>query len=307
VTFRLASNLNTNNKRRNPPKIEMQLFTLISGLLLTSVVYGQQLKFRGLSVDTIFIYSSSGYYHFDDKGTTTGRTDIYTIAFDKAVNNYVQADYKTVAMKSTYKPDTSEQTIKHLTKDNDKVISTTVVDGLLTAFSSKYVKPTFENVGLDKQEFVSLTDERHIRKVAKEHKQHWYFKMNYSTKEENNILFNGCQNIDTFNLFVSSKFATTGYIIVTDVWDEMHVYIKTANKEFGFEGKYPNAFKQPWYDHSDTTKPIAGSIVNLNINRFLVAILPEKFYLRNTIELQALVNDYIKWYLQRRDIIFSSD
>lgn len=285
----------------------MRLLTLIIGLLLTSVIYGQQLKFRGLTVDTIFINGSSGHYHFDDKGTTTGRTDIYTIAFDKTVNNYVVADYKTVSMKSTYEPDTSEQTVKHLSKDRGKVISNTNVDGLLSAFSSKYVKPTFENIGFDKQEFLSLTDEKHIRKVAKRYKQDWHFKMYYTTKEKNNILFNGCQNIDTFNLFVSSKFDTTGYSMVTDVWDEMNVYIKTSDKQFGFEGKYPNAFKQPWYDHSDTAKVFPTSIVNLNINRFLVAILPDKFYRRNTIELQSLTDNYIKWYLQRRDIIYNYD
>lgn len=285
----------------------MRLLTPIAGLLLTSVVYGQQLKFRGLPVDTIFINGSSGHFHFDDKGTTTGRIDIYIIAFDKTTNKYVVADYKIVSLKGTYKPNTSEQTVKHLSKDNGKVISNTNVDSLLTAFSSKYVKPTFENIGFDKQEFLSLTDEKHIRKVAKQYKQDWHFKMYYTTKEENNILFNGCQNIDTFNLFLSSKFDTTGYVMVTDVWDEMRVYIKTAGKEFGFEGKYPNAFKQPWYDHSDTSNVFAGSIVNLNINRFLVAILPDKFYRRNTIELQSLTDNYIKWYLQRRDIIYNYD
>jgi len=285
----------------------VQTLTFIAGLLLTTAVYGQQLMFRGLTVDTIFINGSSGYYHFDDKGTTTGRTDTYIIAFNKTVNNYVVSDYKTVSIKGTYNPDTSKQTVKHLTKDKGKIISNTTIDGLLTAFSSKYVKPTFENIGFDKKDFLSLTDEKHIRKVAKQYKQDWHFKMYYTTKEENRILFDGCQNIDTFNLFVSSKFDTTGFVMVTDVWDVIYVYIKTTDKEFGFEGKYPNVFKQPWYDHSDTSKLMPGSIVNLNINRFLVSILPEKFNRRNTIELQSLADNYIKWYLQRRDIIFSYD
>jgi len=282
----------------------MKALTFISGLLLTTVVYGQQLKFRGLPVDTIFINGSSGYYHFDEKGTTTGRTDIYIIAFDMNASKYIVVDYKTVSMKGTFSPESSEKTVKHFNKEKGKSISNSSLDGLLTAFSSRYVKPTFENVGFDKQVFLSLTDEKHIRKVAKRYKQDWHFKMYYTTKEENRILFSGCQNIDTFNLFVNSKFDTTGYIMVTDVWDVMNVYIKTADNEFAFEGKYPNAFKQPWYDHSDNSKIIAGSIVNLDINQFLVAILPDKFHGKNTIELQSLADNYIKWYLQRRNIIY---
>jgi len=123
---------------RNEQKT-MRLLTFIMGLFLTTVVYGQQLRFRGLPVDTIFINGSSGHYHFDDKGTTTGRTDIYIIAFDKTTNNYIVTDYKIVTFKATFKPDTSKQTIKHLTKYKGKVISNSTVDGLLTAFSSKYV------------------------------------------------------------------------------------------------------------------------------------------------------------------------
>jgi hypothetical protein len=279
---------------------------IITGLLLSNVVYGQQLQFRGLPVDTITISSSSGYYHFDDKGTTTGRSDIYIIAFDKTANNYVVADYMTGTMKGTYKPDTLKEKAKHLSNEKGKVISNDLLDSLLTAFSSRYVKPTFDNLGFDKHEFILLTDEKHIRKVAKQYKEDWHFKMSYTTKEKNEIIFKGCQSVDTFNLFVSTMFDTSGYIMITDVWDEMHVYIKTSEKEFIFEGKYPNAFKQPWYDHSDTSKWATASIVNLNINKFLVAILPDKFHRRNEIELQSLTEEYIKWYLKRRDIITGS-
>lgn len=283
----------------------MQYLTLIAGFLLTSIAHGQHLKFRGLPVDTIYISGSSGHYHFDDKGTTTGRTDIFIIIFDKKINGYVVADYKKISMKGTLEPDRVKQKVKEITKNNGKIIPNTIVDGLLTGFSSKHVKPTFENIGFDKQEFLSLTDEKNIRRIAKQYKQDWNFKMRYTTKEKNNVLFKGCQNIDTFNLFVSSKFDTMDYKTVTDFWDVMSVYIKTSDNVFRFVGQYPNAFKQPWYDHSETSNEIASLIVNLSINHFLVAILPDKFHRRNTIDLQSLTDIYIKWYLKRRDIIFN--
>jgi hypothetical protein len=276
----------------------------MTGLLITNVVYGQQLIFRGFPVDTISISGSSGYYHFDDKGTTTGREDIYIIAYDKSTNNYFVADYKKVSILNTCRPDTSTQKTRHLIKDKGKIIDNLTLNDLLSAFNSKYIKPTFDDLGCDRKKFLSLTDESHIRKVAKAYKQDWHFKIFYSSHEENKIIFDGCQNIDTFNLFVATKFDTIGYAMVTDVWDEMNVSIKTTEKSFSFEGKYPNPFKQPWYDHSDKSNLFAAPIVNFSINKSLSLILPDKFYRKNTIELNALTNLYIKWYLQRRDIIY---
>jgi hypothetical protein len=278
--------------------------------LLTNAVYGQQLTFGGYPVDTISISGSSGYYHFDKKGTTTGREDIYTIAYNKNTNNYVVSGYQKVFIVNTCRPDTSIRKIKHLKQDKRKVISNVVLNDLLAGFNSRYNKPSFESVGYDKEKFLSLTDEQHIRKIAKAYKQDWHFKMSYSSKEENKIIFDGCQNIDTFNLFIATKFDTSSsYITVTDFWDEIWVRIKTTQKSFSYEGKYPNTFKQPWYEHPDTSIStfIVASIINFNINKTLSIILPDKFYRRPTIELNALTNQYIKWYLKRREILDSFD
>ena len=208
----------------------MKQLIILVGLLVSNGVYGQQLIFRGFPVDTIEISGSSGYYHFDAKGTTTGREDVYLIAYDKTANKYLVFDYKKVSILNSCKPDTSIKKTKHLAKDKGKIITNPTLNNLLTAFNSSYIKPTFENLGYNSQKFHKLTDEKHIRKVAKAYKQGWYFKMKYSTKEENKIIFDGCQNTDTFNLFVATNFDTTGYIIVNDVWDEMFVRIKTTDQ-----------------------------------------------------------------------------
>jgi hypothetical protein len=269
---------------------------------MTNVVYGQQLQFRGLTVDTITISSSSGAYRFD-KGGNTGRSDIYIIWFDKKSNNYY-ADYKTVYSVTSSNPDTTHEKVKQLSRG--KPVLSSAVKGILNAFSSKNLKPTIENLGFNEQQFILLTNEKHIRKVASRHKVNWYFKRSNSSREKNEIIFKGCQKVDSFSLFVSTEFETTNYRLVTDFWDNMKVEIKTAKKGFRFEGHYPNTFKQPWYDHSDTSKFFVP-IVNLNINRFLVEILPVKFYRRNTIELQSLTDYYIIWYLKRRGIIYGYD
>lgn len=286
----------------------MKELIIIAELLITNVVYGQQLIFRNFPVDTILIMGSSGSYHINKRRTTTERKDIYLITYDKTANYYFVADYKKISIRNTCKPVTSTKKVKNLTKDKCKIITNATLNNLLTAFNSRYIKPTFENLGYNRQEFLLLTDEKHIRKVAKAYKQDWLFKMFYSTKEKNKIIFDGCQNIDTFNLFLATNFdTTTSYTIISDYWDAMFVQIKTTDKWFSFTGKYPNDFKQPWYDHSDTSNFIGTTIVNFNINKSLSLILPDKFYRKNTIESTALINQYIKWYLQRRNIIYKYD
>jgi hypothetical protein len=141
--------------------------------------------------------------------------------------------------------------------------------------------------------------------VAKKYKQDWQFKRRYSSKEDNKLIYKGCQNADTFNLFLNSyKVDTGGYIIVSDYSDEMYINIICGDKKYTYEGKYPNNFKQPWYDHSDTSWISYHSLFNFDINKWLVAILPEDFYRRETIEISSFTNSYIKWYLKRKQIIW---
>jgi hypothetical protein len=275
------------------------LFILL-GILYSNMLNSQQLSFHGQLVDTIEITSVSGYYHFDDKGTTTSTFDYYYIGFDKNMGNYNVLEYSREFYKGTYRPDTFEIKREYVNKYKGNIISKANLDSLLTAFSVGYKKPTFENLAIDKQEFLSLTDKKHIRKIAKACKSNWQFKRKYSTKERNKLIFKNCQNIDTLNLFLANAFDTTGYIMITDGWDAMHVYITTIDSSFSFEGKWPNKFKQPWYNHSDTSDFFFSTpIVNLNINRFLIAILPSKFHGLRSIELNSLIDEYIIWYLER--------
>src|SRR5258705_11113615 len=96
----------------------MKSFWFIITLMLTEGVCGQQLSFSGQPVDMIEIISSAGYFHFDDRGTNTNKSDFYVIAFDRSSNKYMVASYKRVSSQQTYKPETSKKKIKDLSKYN---------------------------------------------------------------------------------------------------------------------------------------------------------------------------------------------
>ncbi|MBK9731145.1 MAG: hypothetical protein IPO83_07635 [Chitinophagaceae bacterium] len=280
----------------------MKQILILIGLTLSLCATGQQLTYKGEFVDTIKIISNSSYYHFDDKGTTTGVYDEYIVVFDKLKNNYILNPYRRTDYKYTFKPDTSFNKEKVLKQG--EVVDGLLISNLLKQFEVSYIKPAFDNIGMSNEQFLNLTDEKHIVQVAKWHKEDWHFKKSYSTKEQNKTIFKGCQNVDSLNLYLATAFDTSGYIVVTDVDQHFDVVILTSKSKYRFEGKYPNSFKQPWYNHSTTNIHSTNSVLNLSINSALVAILPDKFSRLETLKFEALTNEYIEWYLKRRGIIF---
>jgi len=275
---------------------------IIIGLTISIYASGQQLTYKGDFVDTLTITSNSSYYHFDTCGTTTGIYDEYILVFDKEKNNYILNPYKRTEYKFTFKPDTSFRKEKILKQG--LAVDRLLISNLLKQLEINYVKPTFKNIGITNKEFQKLTDKKHIIQVAKWHKEDWHFKRAYSTKEKNEKIFKGCQNIDTLNLYLSTAFDTSGYVIVTDVDSHFDVIISTKNGNYRFEGKYPNPYKQPWYIHSDKDNFTLTSVLNFSINNALVSILPRRFTRLETLKFEALTNQYIEWYLKRRGIIF---
>ncbi|MBP1672897.1 MAG: hypothetical protein H6Q25_712 [Bacteroidetes bacterium] len=280
----------------------MKQLIFIFGLTIYISASGQQLTYKGDLVDTIKITSNLSYYHFDEKGTTTGSYYEYIIVFNNTKEKYILDLYQKTKYKITYKSHTFKKKERILKQEIE--VDKIHISNLLHQFEINYIKPTFDNIGITNDDFQKLTDKKHIIQVAKWHKTDWHFKKAYSTKEQNEIIFKGCQNIDTFNLYLSTAFDTTGYVMVTDFNDHFDVKITTKQGNYRFEGKYPNSYKQPWYNLSDKYSLSSPSILNFSINSALVAMLPENFSRLGTIKFEALTNEYIEWYLNRRGIIF---
>jgi hypothetical protein len=280
----------------------VRLLSIYIGLLISISATGQQLTYKGDLVDTLKIMSNSSYYHFDTCGTTTGIYDEFVLVFSKEKNNYVLSPYQKTEYKFTFKPDTSFIKVKVIKQG--VVVDRLLISSLLEQFEITYRKPSFDNIGMTTEAFLKLTDKKHIIQVSKWHDTDWHFKKSYATKEQNEIIFKGCQNTDTLNLYLSTAFDTSGYVMVTDVDDHFDVVISTENNNYRFEGKYPNSFKQPWYNRSDKSVFASTSVLNFSINSAIVAILPDKFSRLETLKFEALTNEYIEWYLIRRGIIF---
>jgi len=276
--------------------------TLILILTFLSLsVFGQQLQFNGQLVDTIVIKSHKSVYQFDVNGTTKGKADVISLAFNCNQNYYIIDWFYRDKYKRTFRPDSIKIDTKIYKSEIGKEISNEKIESLLISLlnnenSNDLLKQ------IDTTEFKGLITEKQIRKVAKWYDIDWEFKRRYSSKEENIKFFKSCKSIDTLKIYLSERFDSSGYVMVTDYSNTINIWISTDKAEYRFEGKYPNPVKQPWYNHSDTTQTFGQAILNLEINKNLYELLPKDFLLKETISNEALVNDYITWYFERREM-----
>ena len=135
----------------------MRFICIITFLLFfKGIVYGQQLLFRGVPVDTVEITTSEGYYHFDTIGTTTERKDAYIIAFKKPSNKYIGI-CKQTDIKLTLKPTQETHKVHHIQKLAFNKLS--MLDSLLASLSAGFKKPSIDQLGITDQNLTKLIQE----------------------------------------------------------------------------------------------------------------------------------------------------
>lgn len=272
-------------------------------LLLIIETFGQQLQFKGQFVDSIFIKSHINAFQFDEKGTTNGRAEIFSIAFDHIKNEYVIDRFYRDEYLRTFRPDTIKIKTKIYKSEMGKKVDFSKIEPLLISLSTNNIVQNLYNQ-IDTVKLKNLLTEQQILKIAKWYKIDWNFKRKYSNKEENVEFFNRCKSMDSVKKYLIERFDTTGYTVVTDCRNTIDIWIKTNQVEHRFEGKYPNPIKQPWYSSIDTMQFQRAPILNLNINQTLSELLPENFLLKETISNEALVIDYIIWYFEKRKMTY---
>jgi len=261
--------------------------------------FSQRVSFGGSYIDSLTITFSSGYYHFDDSGTYTSTSDEWLVVFNEEKNEYrVELCNRTNSL-STFKPVSSRKTtysINHTKRtDQAKLVN------LLQQFENGDTIATFENSGITTEDFLRATRKSKIWKVLKRYRARKDFFYFYD-KDERTQIYADIQNIDTFNVFLSTAFHLNQFPIITDVADDIWVEISTDSMDFKYLGKIPDTFKQPFHVMDGYFG--LESILNLKINKALVAILPRKFHNLWRIQTQELMNDYIHWLLERRNAIY---
>jgi hypothetical protein len=274
---------------------------------ISNFAIGQQITFRNEKVDTLEIESTVGYYNIS-KRKSIGKSDNFIIVYDRNSNKYVVSNY----IKAKYKISTKDYIDRGSQKDikeyKFKIVDRELIEQLLGAFNENTYPITFEHLNQTETEFNELTNEKSIKKVAKARKVDWHFKRRYSMPEDNKKVFQGCQDIDLFNLFLSQQFQKEAFpTIVTDHSNYYAITIITDKQVFRFDSSYPDIYRQPWFDFSPNPELSIDSlefksVLNFEVNKHLEELLPNDFLNLYSIRKESLYFAFIVWYLERQGI-----
>lgn len=278
------------------------LLIIIVLLLIGLNGFGQQILYDTELVDSIIISSHLSAYQFDEEGTTKGKEDILNIAYSTEDSSYIIQSYCRNTFQGTIKPNNHEIKTKYWDKYSHLSVDKYHLISLLQSLETND-EPINYLHSLSPFDFKELVNEKSIRNFANFNKQGWHFSMRYTTKENNVEFFKNCQSYDSLKLYLSIRFDTIGYSMITDYSNLICIRIVTNKSNIQFEGKYPNPLKQPWYNYAGTSFAHLKKVLNLNINFSLDELLPKNFLLKDSISKEAFINDYITWYFERRGIL----
>ena len=285
----------------------MKYFTLLFLMAtLCTNTRGQKILYNNEPVDTIKISSTVGVYMFDDEGTSRGRNEVLTIAFNNTLNKYQVLYYQIEKSIYRFHPIPKHDSFEKDTRQVKSYSNSELTQQTLSRLIKSLEQNKKLNYSLPDKEFKNYVNYRTVRRIAKRHNGDWHFKRKYMIKEERDSIIKGCQSLDTFNIYLSeiSDTSSFGMTLVTDVHSglEIELTYNTFDKVL-FETQYPDIWGIPWYYDTHTSPWQYKYILNSDINHYFLKLVPRTFLNKEHLEIKQLIDLYIKWYLQRKDII----
>lgn len=273
---------------------------ILIGLLFFSGLFssfGQPCTFRGDTVIRIEITSSAGYYNLDQKATI-GKTD--SLALSPSFRGWHVDAY----FRDWFKHELKNERLTNKRKAlniKTKWITNDLIDSLLQELNCSYYPLNYTYFGFDSATFI-VSAKAVKAKVRKGYGYWWLFPDDYKSSKSPGCISaaKDLSDVRLFNTFLKNEFDTVGYSIITDVWSEVYFSVVTASKSYRFQGSYPNTLKIPWYDLDFNDDLLPKNLVNPRINKYLLLILPKKFYQIKDLQLDKIIDWYIEWYLETK-------
>lgn len=276
-------------------------FLFVISLLLSGAINAQYIYFRGQAVDTIDIFATSWSFHFDDKGTTSGRSNSYKIAFDKSDNQYKLFEYRKTKNISTFKPETYNEKSRKIAEGD--LIDREKIKSLLLQLDMPSNADRVKASGISPAELTELTQVDRLIKKSKKYDIDWRFKAPYMEAKKNQMILAAMQKQDTFRLYLDEAF-NSSYPIITDAGAGFLISIYAGKVHYLFEGKFPNPFFLPWYEHNEEED--YKTLFNPGLNKALRTILPKNFVLSEKLATEALIDEYLIWYCKRQQWLYDA-
>lgn len=241
-----------------------------------------------------------GFYPFGKTGRYDTREDI--IIKPSSDGKYILDNYSKIEKYVTIFK-TNRRKIK-----NDKctsLIDSSLVHGLIRSLKSD--KYPIDHASLDTN-LIKGISLRKIKKIARRDDLAWLFSKSYSDTTEINFFLNDIKNpvrLDSF--FLNCQRREFQDIIVVDAYHYLQIKLYYDNDSVLYESDllFNRFFGQPFIDRykANKTSKIDGSnsVYNLDINKYLIAIVPNKSEIKNEFGLNSYLDSFIAWYIDLID------
>ncbi|HLP12868.1 MAG TPA: hypothetical protein VK177_13115 [Flavobacteriales bacterium] len=276
------------------------IFLLVQNKMLAA----QEMYFNNEKIDTVRIVSHVAGYQFDSCGTTIGSKDVYMLVFNAKRGQYEVNSYKRTKYEATFKCGYKEDIYDAFKNRNAAAFDPSVsfrLKKLIADLDTGSLLPAMHNSGISKTRFEELTSKYAIGNMLRKSGLEKKVKKHFATKSATDSLVKSIQNVDTFNLYLQTKFGDCSNTMITDACGVISIYIHTFKEIYRFEGEFQDEWFQPWqlYRKNEWEK----DIVNLKINIDLSYILPHGFKQAEALSDTVLIKSYMKWMLVRLHLL----
>ena len=261
----------------------------VAFVLLTMVYYhsiAQPIQYDNNNVDSIIIKSAYGTHNMKRFYT---KEDVYILYYDTAIDNFKIGGYIKTEQINKHK---KQKIIKKYDIQSDIKEK---IQNLLFAIEDTSYKPVYlSDFNINENNIVSIIDS-----TIQMYKEYYYpqrFKKDYIQE---------CKNIDTFRLFLTehySKRLLKEYRHISSRGSRFSIYIKTALNTYYIWGSTFYKSQHPWNKFNEDLKySTCVRMINFNINKSLLEILPKDFFNITNLTEIGVIQDYIEWYVYRKE------
>jgi hypothetical protein len=129
-----------------------------------------------------------------------------------------------------------------------------------------------------------------------------YFELNeYNERGDIRRLVNEIRSFKKFEDYIKdTSVASHESVMLIDAFDMMRISIYSKNSMLIFDSQYFKPLGQPIEKYPKANFLHKTTAINLMVNIILREILPKDSMLHEVVDLNAVTNDYIKWYLHNR-------
>ena len=271
----------------------MRIFLLI--LLAPFLAQGQDL---GLTSKVIFHYNI-GHYNFGEAGQYAKEEIIEFTATSKQI--FALSSYKLITKAYIQNPTTKQNNLSR----NDTVINLIknhrTLKHEMNQLSKELNRSNDDYSLANMLPFLKPLTKREILSTAKKYSMEYWF-IDEETNKVDDVgkeIIKKIRRFDHLDTFlINQKPDRETELVVIDAWNRLKISFVQPRDTIEYTLRFSSLFGQPVYKKINKDIATETKIINLDINKIMLTVLPRNTLVYKSIDLNSLKESYIIWFTE---------